>query len=149
MSGRATDSASQQSSLSERPDARVEQTLALIRTLIGSLPEPHQDQICREIAEKVRPMSALRAGEVLGAIVQLLPKRKNWTVSEIKQRIDEQGVSASPKEVYNAIGYLARRGRVIRVGYGRYVVDGAEIATSDDFGGATSRYEDEYRTNRE
>ncbi len=130
-------------------NARVEQTLALIRTLIASLPQMDQDQLFREIADKVRPLSALRAGEVLGAIVQLLPKRKDWTVSEIKQRIDEQGVSASPKEVYNAIGYLARTGRVTRVGYGRYVVDGVEIATSDDFGGPTSRHEDEYRTNRD
>ena len=134
---------------SDVTDLRVRQTLALIQTLIATLPQKEQQQFYREIADKVRPLLALRAGEVLGAIVQLLPKRKDWTVSEIKQRIDEQGVSASPKEVYNAISYLARTGKVTRVGYGRYVVDGTLIATSDDFGGATSRYEDEYRTNRE
>lgn len=149
MSNASPFAARQQPSPSEVADARVAQTLALIKTLIGSLPSDNREQLFREIAEKVRPMSALRAGEVLGAIVQLLPKRKDWTVAEIKQRIDEQGVSASPKEVYNAIGYLARRGRVVRVGYGRYIVDGAAIATSDDFGGVTSRYEDEYRTNRD
>jgi len=133
----------------EEADLRVEQTLALVRTLLGSLPQQDQERFYREIAEKVRPLAPSRAGDVLGTIVQLLPQRKNWTVAELKQHIDKQGVSASPKEVYNAIGYLARTGRVTRVGYGRYVVDGAEIATSDDFGGVTTRNEDEYRTNRD
>jgi hypothetical protein len=130
-------------------DRRVEQTLALIQTLLGSLPQQDQERFFREIADKVRPMPPSRAGDVLGAIVQLLPQRRKWTVAELKQRIGERGVSASPKDVYNAIGYLARKGRVTRVGYGRYVVDGMEIATSDDFGGANSRHEDEYRTSRE
>jgi hypothetical protein len=129
-------------------DQRVEQTLALIRTLIGSLPQQDQERFLREVAEKIRPMSAPRAGQVLGTIAQLLPLQRTWSVAELKQRIDKQGILASPKEVYNAIGYLARTGRVHRVGYGRYVVDGVEFATSDDFGGETARNEDLYRTDR-
>ncbi|SRR5260221_10055802 len=134
--------------LSVTADPRVEQTLALIRTLVGSLPQQDQARLLREIAEKIRPMSAPRAGEVLGTIAQLLPLQRAWSVAELKERVDKEGVSASPKEVYNAIGYLARTGRVRRVGYGRYVVDGVEFATSDDFGGETARNEDLYRTDR-
>ena len=79
--------------------------------------------------------------------MRLLPLQKSWTVEQLKQSIDEQGVSATPKEVYNAVAYLTRRGRITRVGYGRYLVDGMEVVTSDDLGGTSARHEDEYRTN--
>ena len=134
----------------ESTDLRVEQTIALIRTLVDTLPAPAKDQFIRDIADKARPMSASRAGEVLNTIVRLLPQQKDWTVAELRRQIDEQGITASPKEIYNAIGYLTRKGRVTRVGYGRYLIEGVGmIATSDDFGGATARHEDEYRTNRD
>ena len=135
--------------LDDTGDARVEQTLALIKTLVGSLPPRDRHQFLRDIADAVRPLSAPRAGEVLGAIVHILPQRKLWSVADLKKQIDEQGVSASAKEVYNAIGYLKRKGRVRRIGYGNYIVDGVQIQTSDDFGGETTRNEDEYRTNRD
>ncbi len=85
---------------------------------------------------------------MLGTIVRLLPERRDWTVEELKQEIDQQQVEASKKEVYNALGYLTRTGRIQRVGYGRYVVDGAELTTIDDLGLPSTRHEDEYRTDR-
>jgi hypothetical protein len=130
---------------------RVEQTRALIDTLLGSLPPKDKERFYSEIAEKVRPVPAPRAGEVLGAIAKILPLRRGepWSIAELKQRVDDDGVTASAKDVYNAIGYLTRKGRVRRIGYGRYIVDGAVIATSDDLGGETARHEDLYRTDRE
>lgn len=83
----------------------------------------------------LRPIAAPRAGDVLEAIVKLLPRKPTWTVGDIKQEVSAKGVSASPKEVYNAVGYLTRMGHMRRVGYGRYVVDGMEVVTSDDLGG--------------
>ena len=83
--------------LDDTGDARVEQTLALIKTLVGSLPPRDRHQFLRDIADAVRPLSAPRAGEVLGAIVHILPQRKLWSVADLKKQIDEQGVSASAK----------------------------------------------------
>jgi predicted transcriptional regulator of viral defense system len=83
-------------------------------------------------------MSGPRAGEVLGAIVRLLPQRESWTVAELKQTIDERGIPATPREVYNAVSYLARKGHIRRVGYGRYLIDGVPVVTADHLGGQPS-----------
>jgi hypothetical protein len=130
-------------------DPHVQQLRATIKTMIGWLPPAEREQFLREISATLRPATNPKAGDVLATIVQLLPKQKTWTVAELKQRIDDRGVAATPKEVYNAVGYLARRGRITRVGYGRYLADGMEVVTSDDLGGASARHEDEYRTNRD
>lgn len=130
-------------------DPRVDQLRETIRTMIGWLPLEERDQFLRELSASIRPATNPKAGDVLATIVQLLPKQKTWTVAELKRQVDDRGVTATAKEVYNAVGYLARRGRITRVAYGRYLVDGMEIVTSDDLGGASARHEDEYRTNRD
>jgi hypothetical protein len=117
--------------------------------LVSTLSREEQNRLLTDLVESVRPIPAPRAGEVLGAIVKLLPRQRDWMVDDIRKRVAGTGVGASPKEIYNAIGYLARKGHVRRVGYGRYVVEGVEVQTSDDFGGATARHEDAYRTDRE
>jgi hypothetical protein len=130
-------------------DLRSAQTVALVWTLVDSLPATARERFYREVAEKIRSTTAPRAGDVLGTIIRLLPRQKAWSVAELKQRVDDNGVEATAKEIYNAIGYLARKGRVRRIAYGRYLVDGMELATVDDFGGETTRHEDEYRVNRD
>jgi hypothetical protein len=90
----------------------------------------------------LRPIPTPRAGEVLEAIVKLLPLRKDWTAHRFKAEVSAKGVNASPKEIYNAIGYLARKGHIQRVGYGQYVVGGAVFVSADEFGGAPSRVEE-------
>jgi hypothetical protein len=108
--------------------------------------EDRQD-VLDKLIEMFRPIPAPRAGDVLEAIVRLLPRKSDWTVNDLKEEVSAKGVSASPKEVYNAIGYLTRKGHIRRIGYGRYVVDGAVLVASDDFGGPTASQEDAYRTN--
>jgi hypothetical protein len=130
-------------------DDRARANFDAIRTLIGNLSRDEQDRILAELLEILRPIPAPRAGELLGVVVKFLPQRKDWSVDEIRRRIEEKGIGATSKEIYNAIGYLNRKGHVRRVGYGRYVVQGVEVQTSDDFGGATTRHEDAYRTDRE
>jgi hypothetical protein len=130
-------------------DSRVEELRATIRKMISWLPPAAREDFLRELGVIERPASHPKAGDVLATIVQLLPKQKRWTVAQLKQKISEQGVSAKPKEIYNALGYLTRHQHITRIAYGRYLVDGMEVVTSDDLGGATTRHEDEYRTNRD
>jgi hypothetical protein len=123
----------------EPADPRVEQTLALVNTLIDSLPPQAKEHFLRTVAESLRPAIVPRAGEVLGTIVRFLSNRKDFTVAELRRQIiDEQGVNASPKAIYNAIGYLTRRQHIRRVGYGRYLIDGIPVVTADEVGGQPS-----------
>ena len=71
----------------------------------------------------------------------MLPSKSEWTVGEIKQDVAAAGIKATAKEIYNALGYLRRRGHVERRGYGRYTVAGVGIVTSDDLGGEPARDE--------
>lgn len=83
-----------------------------------------------------------RAGAILGAMAQILALRVQWSMPDIKQMIREHGIDAAPKDIYNAIGYLVRRGYVRRIGYGRYLVEGKLLTTAEDLGGEPARYED-------
>ena len=96
-----------------------------------------QRRIHGEWSKELQPIATPRAGEVLGTIVQLLPEKREWTVEDVKKEVDASGVSASAKDVYNAIGYLARKGHVRRIGYGRYLVNGFGVETSDDLTGGS------------
>ncbi len=114
-----------------------------IKLLLSTLSTDEQEGILQEITEVIRPIPAPRAGDVLGAVVRLLPRRSKWTVEEIKQEVASKGVDATPKEIYNSLGYLVRKGRVRRTGYGRYLVEGAEYRTLDDLGLPPLRDEDD------
>jgi hypothetical protein len=157
---------STESSPSAEVDGRSDQIISVIKVMISDLPPPEQEQrmvsvikglirgvsdsererLLAHITEMLRPIPASRGGEVYRTIVRLLPKQKSWTVEHLKQRIEAHGVEASAKAVYNALGHLTRKGRIRRVGYGRYLVDGVEVIASDDFGGPSCRHEDAYRT---
>ena len=95
---------------SSDPEER-ERLLAVIDLLCGLLP-PEQEPLLRKIVATVRPIIVPRAGNVLGAISSLLPQRPEWTTGEIKQEIKSLGMEASAKEIYNALGYLVRKGYV-------------------------------------
>lgn len=113
-----------------------------IKLLLSALPPDEQERVLREVAEKIPSIPAPRAGNVLGAVVKLLPRRPQWTLDEIKRGVASRGVEATPKEIYNSLGYLVRKGRVRRIGYGQYAVGGAGIVTSDDLGGEPPPMED-------
>lgn len=125
----------------KKQDELVNQTLALIKTLISSLPEVDKHRVARELLKTIGPPESPKAGDVLASVISLMKHQSEFTVSEVKQHVEEAG-GATPKEVYNALGYLTRKGRIRRIGYGRYVVDGMEISTSDDFGIEPDRLED-------
>lgn len=116
--------------------SRAEELARAIKTLLDPLPSAEQEQVIRKLSEALRSDAVPKAGDVLNTIVRLLPKQRDWSVQAIKKEVESHGIEASSKEVYNAIGYLTRKGRIRRVGYGQYVVDGVQVTTSDEFGGA-------------
>lgn len=59
---------------------------------------------------------------LLGTIGRLLPQRDVWNVSDLQRGVAAAGVNASAKQIYNALGYLTRKSKVRRRGYGRYSV---------------------------
>lgn len=128
--------------------AREREAVEAITALLEPYAPEVRDRILSKLTQILRPIPAPRAGEVLGALVRLLPQQRSWTVEALKESVEASGVEAPSKELYNALGYLTRKGRIRRVGYGRYSIDGAQIVTSDDLGGATLSQEDEYRTDR-
>jgi hypothetical protein len=98
--------------------------VSAVKELLAPLAPIEQETALTAIA-RLRPQNATpRAGKVLGTVVQQLEakraERKDWTVREIREVVADKGVKAEAREVFNAIGYLARRGRVQQIGYGRY-----------------------------
>lgn len=59
-----------------------------------------------------------RAGAVLRSIAAVLPEQHEWTVADLVFRFPR----IERKQIYNAIGYLARHGLLIRESYGVYTV---------------------------
>jgi hypothetical protein len=123
-------------------DPRVAKIADAIKALLSTLSPDEQHEVLEEIIRAVRPIDAPRAGEVLGTIIRWMPREREWTVEEAKRVVFERS-SAHPKEVYNAIGYLVRTGRLKRVGYGRYWLDGVGLETLDDLGLEPLRNEDD------
>ena len=124
-------------------DPRDAKIFDAIKLLLGTLSLNEQRRVLLELTQEAQPIAAPRAGEVLGKIVRWIPRDSPWTVEEAKRGIAVQGVSASPKAIYNAIAYLTRKGHVRRIGYGRYVINGVALTTAHDLGLEPSRDEDD------
>jgi hypothetical protein len=112
-------------------DARVRSALVAIKGLFLSLPSASRQAILRELASSAPPIPTPRGGPLLSTIARILASRVEWSVPDIKEEIRKSGLDALPKDIYNAVGYLARRGYVRRVGYGRYLVEGGMLETAD------------------
>jgi len=127
--------------------ARIEKiALGILNSTFETLSEEDRQDVLDKLIELLRPIPTPRAGDVLGAIVKVLPRRKDWTVQDLREEVADKGVSANPKEVYNAIGYLVRKGHMRRIAYGRYMVEGGGVVVASyDFGGPTASQEDAYR----
>lgn len=123
-----------------RVDAMVRGILSLLETLTPA----EKQAVVRRITDALRPIRTPNAGDVLGVVVQLIPRTGEWTVEDLKKTIEQSGIEATPKEVYNALGYLTRRKHIRRISYGRYMVDGAMIETPEDLG-ESNRYEEAYQ----
>lgn len=124
----------------EAPNPRITAMVSAILTLVDGfgLSAAEQEQVLKEVTEKLRPIVVPRAGDVLSTVVNLIPRDRAWTVRELKSRVEESGSLVADKELYNAIGYLTRKHHIQRVGPGRYVINGIGVVTGDNFGGRPS-----------
>lgn len=121
----------------------AEKIVASIRAAFSALSPADQQRLVDELTKATRLIPASRAGDVLGTIVRFLPSRANWTAEEVRQRVASAGIQATSREIFNAIGYLARKGYIKRRGNGQYLICNVGMQTSDDFGGPSTRYEDD------
>lgn len=120
-----------------------EERLRLVRSLVEGLSPESRELLVRELARNPYIIAAESTPTgVLSRILRLVPKGSEVTAAALKTAVADEGIAAEPKEIYNSIAYLARTGALIRVGYGRYVVNGVEISTSDNLGGEPTRLED-------
>jgi hypothetical protein len=119
-------------------DSAAQAIVSAIGTLLDGLSPAQKELVLRKVIEKLRPIPVPQAGDVLGIVVQLLPRDRQWTVSELKQNVEKQGVPVTAKEIHNALGYLTRKGHIRRLGYGKYIIGGIPVVTADDFGGEPS-----------
>jgi hypothetical protein len=119
----------------EPSDPAVQAIVSAIDTLIDGLGPAEKERVLRQVTEKLRPISVPQAGDVLGIIVQLIPRDRQWTVTELKRSVEDQGGMITAKEIHNALGYLTRKRHIQRVGYGRYMIGGIPVVTADELGG--------------
>lgn len=122
----------------EPSDRAAHAIAAAIETLIDGLSPTEKELILRKITEKLRPIPVPQAGDVLGIVVQFIPRDRQWSVSELKKQIEAGGGEIAAKAIHNALGYLTRKGHIKRLGYGRYIIDGMPVVTADEVGGQHS-----------
>lgn len=112
-----------------------------VRLLVAGLSPEKRAALAQELAQSELAHEPGPSG-VLATIIKFLPRGQTVTAADLRREVVGRGVEAEPKEIYNAIGYLARTGKLARVGYGRYLVNGIEITTPDNLGGEFARNED-------
>ena len=123
-------------------DARAESVIAAFKTLLDGLSPDLQERVRASLFESFPQNSTARPGQVLGTILKFVPRDRAFTIEEVKRKIEAEGIQATAKAIYNALGYLTRKRRIQRVGHGRYIVEGVLLETADDLGvGPPTRHE--------
>jgi hypothetical protein len=126
-------------------DAHAESVVTALKALLAGLSPAQQERVRAELL-KSSSFAIPRAAQVLGTILKLVPRDRPFTIEEVKKSIEAEGIQATAKAIYNALGYLTRKQKIVRVGHGRYIVDGVEIITTEelDAGPPTRNMIDDY-----
>ena len=122
-------------------DARAQEVVSAFQSIVRGLSPEIQERV-RAILPKTFPANQ-RPREVLATILRLVPRDRAVSVEEVQKSAEAEGIQATAKVIANALGYLTRKKKIIRVGHGRYMVDGEMVVTSDNLGGAPSRHEED------
>jgi hypothetical protein len=123
-------------------DAHAESVLTAFKALLAGLSPEQQERVRAALFKSFPQNSAPRAGQVLGTILKLVPRDRAFTIDEVKKSIEAEGIQATVKAIYNALGYLTRKHKIQRIGHGRYSIGGMPVVTSDELGGEPSREEE-------
>jgi hypothetical protein len=123
-------------------DAHAESVLTAFKALLAGLSPEQQERVRAALFKSFPQNSTPRAGQVLGTILKLVPRDRAFTIDEVKKSIEAEGIQATVKAIYNALGYLTRKHKIHRIGHGRYSIGGMPVVTSDELGGEPSRDEE-------
>ena len=99
----------------------------LMQILVGfNLTDFERERVLRKLNEKNQTISTPRAGTTLAAIVEFMKRERSrgqaFSLDEVRAAFTRNGITATPKEIYNALGYLARKHHIENIGYGQYQI---------------------------
>jgi KaiC/GvpD/RAD55 family RecA-like ATPase len=124
-------------------DARADGVVSAFRTLLSGLSPEIQERVRESLLNSFSQTSTARPREVLATVLRLVPRDRAITIEEVQKSVEAEGIQATAKVIANALGYLTRKKKIVRVGHGRYMVDNEMVITSDNLGGAPSRHEED------
>jgi len=90
--------------------------------LLERYPEGVREAARKLLIEKLSRAGAAEPRVILGTVLQLFEKRREWSVEGLRAAVAERGITAPQKALYNALAHLSRRGQIRNVGYGRYIL---------------------------
>jgi hypothetical protein len=123
-------------------DARAEGVVTAFKTLLSGLSPEIQERVRASLLKSFPSNSTQRPREVLAAVLKLIPRDRVVTIDEVQKSVEAQGLQATAKAIANALGYLTRKKKIIRIAHGRYMIDDEMVITSDNLGGAPSKDEE-------
>ncbi len=121
-------------------NARVDDLVDLVESLLVFIPKAQSAQYRRKLRElEAGRGKPSRGGPAFENVVSLFSSEKgerSWTPKQVGDALTEKGRTTNQKAVYNVLNYMAKTGRLKRVSRGRYVVAdlGIGIETSDELG---------------
>ena len=99
----------------------------LMELLIGfNLTDFERERVLRALNEKNQTLATPRAGTALAAIVDFMKRERGrgqaFSIDDVRSAFERNGITATPKEIYNALGYLTRKQHIENIGYGQYKI---------------------------
>lgn len=123
-------------------DARAQDVVTAFKILLSGLSPEIQERVRASLHKAFPSDTAQRPREVLATILKLVPRDREVTIDEVKRTVEAEGIPATAKAIANALDYLRRKQKIVRVGHGRYIIDGAELTTLEDLNaGPPTRHE--------
>jgi hypothetical protein len=106
-----------------RPEAVAD---ILMRIIAGfNLSDYERELVLQTMNERNVTISTPRAGKTLSAIVDFIRREEpgdTFTLEDVRAALTRNAAPLTPKEIYNALGYLTRKKHIERIGYGLYQV---------------------------
>lgn len=117
---------------------RISKLNDVIGHLLGLVPSEDAERYQNTIDQswKSEPNDRREVGNLRNNVIKLFRKseKKQWTPIEVQKELQKVDEDIQTKSVYNTLDYLYRRGELMRVGRGRYVLrdSGLGFVLSDD-----------------